>query len=146
MDTKTIANLAQARANHEKSLAELRKLEADFKASKAYQEWSQVVQADAALLDEADKAFRAAGTAEYIAKGEKHLPSYDVAINASVTIPDEGAAIRWSITNFTPALALRKKVFEDAVKAGSIPAELGTVQNLITVKIHSDLSEWLKGE
>jgi hypothetical protein len=47
MDTQIIINLAQARANHEKDLAELRKLEADFKASKAYQEWANVVKTDA---------------------------------------------------------------------------------------------------
>lgn len=58
MDTQIIINLAQARANHEKSLAELHKLEADFKASKAYQEWSNVVQTDTELLAKADELFR----------------------------------------------------------------------------------------
>jgi hypothetical protein len=159
MDTQIITNLAKARAEHEKSLAALRQMEADIKANPVYQKLQNIVQLDAQYLAEADEVFRQEALSNYGIDGNKHKDCYDIAINKTVTIPDEGAAIRWSITNFTPALALRwsitnftpalalrKKVFEDAVKAGSIPNELGFALDVPTVRIHSDLSEWLKGE
>ena len=146
MDTQIITNLAKARAEHEKSLAALRQMEADIKANPVYQKLQNIVQLDAQYLAEADEVFRQEALSNYGIDGNKHKDCYDIAINKTVTIPDVGAAIRWSITNFTPALALRKKVFEDAVKAGSIPNELGFALDVPTVRIHSDLSEWLKGE
>lgn len=45
-----------------------------------------------------------------------------------VSIPNELAAKTWAISNFTPALKLDTKVFEDAAKRGNIPAEIATVQ------------------
>lgn len=45
-----------------------------------------------------------------------------------VSIPNELAAKTWAISNFTPALKLDTKVFEDAAKKGNIPAEIATVQ------------------
>lgn len=45
-----------------------------------------------------------------------------------VSIPNELAAKTWAISNFTPALKLDTKVFEDAAKKGNIPAEFATVQ------------------
>lgn len=45
-----------------------------------------------------------------------------------VDIPNELAAKTWAISNFTPALKLDTKVFEDAAKNGNIPAEIATVQ------------------
>ena len=45
-----------------------------------------------------------------------------------VNIPNELAAKTWAISNFTPALKLDTKVFEDAAKKGNIPAEIATVQ------------------
>ena len=45
-----------------------------------------------------------------------------------VSIPNELAAKTWAIDNFTPALKLDTKVFEDAAKKGNIPAEIATVQ------------------
>ena len=146
MDAQIIINLAQARANHEKSLAELRQLEAKFKAGHEYQQWANIVQNDADLLAKADELFRQEALSGFGTIKEKHAPAYDVAINKSITIPDEGAAIRWCITNFTPALALNKKVFETAAKAGTVPNALANYNKIPTVKIHSDLSEWLKGE
>lgn len=44
-----------------------------------------------------------------------------------VSIPNELAAKTWAISNFTPALKLDTKVFEDAAKKGNIPAEIATV-------------------
>ena len=46
----------------------------------------------------------------------------------TVSIPNELAAKTWAISNFTPALKLDTKVFEDAAKKGNIPAEIATVQ------------------
>ena len=143
MNDNTIATLAEARLDHAKALADLRQAEADFKATPEYQRLTNLERITAQLEADADNAFRDEALGDYAATKAKHAPSYDVSVEHPVTILDEGAAIRWSITNFTPALALRKKVFEAAAKAGSIPEALATVKNEPKVRIHSDLSAWL---
>jgi hypothetical protein len=57
----------------------------------------------------------------------------------TVDIPSELSAKTWCIDNFTPALALDKKAFEDAVKKGQIPAVLATVKTETTITIATKL-------
>ena len=57
----------------------------------------------------------------------------------TVNIPSELSAKTWCIDNFTPALALDKKVFEDAAKKGNIPSILATVTTEATVTIATKL-------
>ena len=146
MDTQTITALAQARREHENSMAELRHLEATFKNSMVWQAMANVERIDAQLLEEADAAFRQEALSNYGVDQNKHQDCYDIKLVQSVSIPDEGAAIRWCVTNFTPALTINKKVFETAVKAGSIPADIAFALEQPKVFIKSDLSEWLKEE
>jgi hypothetical protein len=143
MNDNTITTLAEARLDHAKALADLRQAEANFKATPEYQRLLNLERMTASLEEQADTDFREYAITDYQVEGLKHASAYDIAIGHTVIILDEGAAIRWSITNFTPALALRKKVFEDAAKAGTIPSELATVKDEPQVRIHADLSAWL---
>ena len=62
-------------------------------------------------------------------KADAALPErVSVKMFTTVSIPNELAAKTWAISNFTPALKLDTKVFEDAAKKGNIPAEFATVQ------------------
>ena len=144
MNTETITRLAEARVNHDKIIEEMHKMTEAFQSTQEYKNLNNAMAETSLALDKADELFRQEALSEYDGTtAGKHAPSYDVAISKSITIPDEGAAIKWSITNFTPALALKKKVFEDAVKAGSIPEELGKITEVPSIRIHSDLSDWL---
>jgi len=57
----------------------------------------------------------------------------------TVNIPSELSAKTWCIDNFTPALKLDTKVFEDAAKKGNIPSILATVKTEPTVTIATKL-------
>ncbi len=61
-------------------------------------------------------------------KADAYIPDrVSVKMFTVVSIPNELAAKTWAISNFTPALKLDTKVFEDAAKKGNIPAEIATV-------------------
>ena len=61
-------------------------------------------------------------------KADAYIPErVSVKMFTVVSIPNELAAKTWAISNFTPALKLDTKVFEDAAKKGNIPAEIATV-------------------
>jgi hypothetical protein len=146
MDISIIKSLAMARADREKADSDLKQLEATFRASEEYQRLANIKKMATDLETTFDETFRNIALAQYAEDGDKKAAAYDIKMSSAVKITDEAAALRWSLTNFTPALSLNKKVFETAVKAGSIPEELATVEEAPKVYIHSDLSEWLKGE
>ena len=56
-----------------------------------------------------------------------------------IHIPSELSAKTWCIDNFTPALKLDVKAFEDAAKKGNIPSILATVKTEPTVTIATKL-------
>lgn len=146
MNTEIITTLAQTRARKAEVVENMKAVKAAFEATAEYQtlaaELKQVTEAE----ERADLQFRSAALVLYLQDpATKKTDSYEIKAITAVVIPDEGAAIRWSITNFTPALTLNRKVFEIAVKAGSIPAELATVAEEPKVYIKSDLSAWLAG-
>ena len=143
MNTETITRLAEARVNHDKIIEEMHKMTEAFQSTPEYHALNNAMAETSLALDKANELFRQEALSEFGTTQEKHAPAYDVAISKSITIPDEDAAIKWSITNFTPALAFKKKVFEDAVKAGSIPEELGKITEVPSIRIHSDLTDWL---
>jgi hypothetical protein len=146
MDTQLIITLAQARANHDAAYQVTKALEDAFKVSPEWLEAAKKLEQSAVALNQADADFRQEALAEFGNTGKKQADAYEVKVTRSVTIPDEGAAVRWSITNFTPALSLNKKVFEAAVKAGSIPGDIAFALDTPKVFVKSDLSEWLPKE
>jgi hypothetical protein len=147
MDESIIKSLAGARADREKADSDLKQLEATFKASEEYQRLANIKKMATDLEATFDETLRNAALTQYTEDGEKKAAAYDIKLTSSVKITDEAAAIKWSLNNFTPALSLNKKVFETAVKAGSIPTDLAEVEETPKVFIHSDLSNWLpKGQ
>ena len=56
-----------------------------------------------------------------------------------VHIPSELSAKTWCIDNFTPALKLDTKVFEDAAKKGNVPEVLATVSAEFRAQIATKL-------
>jgi len=80
----------------------------------------------------------------YDPENGKMFDGYGFRSRTTVTITNEKDALQWCLRNFTPALSLNKKVFETAVKAGSIPDELATVETSQTVIIAQDLSSFVE--
>jgi hypothetical protein len=146
MDKQLIATLAQARENHDQAYSDLKVMEDIFHLSPEWLSATSNLEQAAANLSKADADFRQEALATY---GIDHLnkaDAYEIKITKSITIPDENAAIAWCRTNFTPALALNKKVFETAVKAGSIPVDMGFALDVPKVFIKSDLREYIVKE
>jgi hypothetical protein len=143
MNTETITRLAEARIHHDKVIEDMHKMTEAFQSTQEYKNLNNAMVETSLALDKADELFRQEALSEYETAQAKHNPSYDIKLTNSITISDEAAAIKWSITNFTPALSLNKKVFETAVKAGSIPTDLATVEETPKVFVHSDLTDWL---
>jgi hypothetical protein len=144
MDPKTITALAEARVDHDAAIEKLREFEANFKTTPEYRMFASVVEHTLLTLNLADEEFRTEALSTYGVDHQNKADAYEIKLVKSVTIPDEGAAIRWSISNFTPALALNKKVFETAVKAGSIPVDLAFSLEQPKVYIKSDLSAFVR--
>lgn len=144
MDAATVTALAQARARKDAAYQAVKDMEESWKSYQPYREAAAELAQTTDALDKAEADFRQDALSEYGNTHQNKAEAYEIKITKSINIPDEGAAIRWSITNFTPALALNKKVFETAVKAGSIPVELAFMLDQPKVFIKADLSEWLK--
>jgi len=144
MDTQTIIKLAQARAKRAAAKEALDALMDAFTQSTPYDQASIALAYAKADEAQAEADFRTDALAAYGRDQEKHTPAYDIRMEAKITIPDEGAAIRWCITNFTPALTLNRKVFDASI--GAIPADVAFVIPTPKVFIKGDLSEWLKEE
>jgi len=148
MNTEIITILAQARAKKNEATENMKAFKAAFESTPEYQALANNLAKATETENLADEQFRRSALILYESDptNYKKAESYEIKMTAAVTITDEASAIRWSITNFTPALALNRKVFETAVKAGSIPADLATVSEQPKVFIKSDLSDWLAAE
>jgi len=145
MYDKLIVELAKARRRGSAAGEVLTDLLFAFENSPEYIIAKAEVEAADKALKEADATFREGALIAYKMDGEKKTSAYEIKTVSSVMVPDEGAALRWSLTNFTPALQLNRKIFDGAVKAGAIPAELAGVVEEAKVYIKSDLSGWLDG-
>lgn len=142
MDTLIISTLAQARIRKEAALAALKAKVIEFEKTPEYLTLKGELEQASAEEYAADETFRDIALAQYAINKEKHTDAYDVRDDPVVTIPNEAAAIQWSLKNFTPALKLDKKVFIDAIKKGTVPTRLGTYTTQPKIYIHSDLSAW----
>ena len=143
METKVISNLAQARARKSKAIEAIKKLELDLYATAEFQNLATEKEIADKELADAESDFTQFALADFAATQEKQGEAHEIKQMSSVTIKNEAESVSWCKANFTPALSLNKKVFETAVKAGSIPAELATVETTPKVYIKSDLSAWL---
>lgn len=111
---------------------------------KAYLEAKTNLEAARTAEKEADAWIRELALQEYAEIPNKNLHDrVTIKINTSVDVPDEKIAVMWCLHNFTPALSLNRKVFDAAVKAGTISDGIAKVVEKPTVNIASDLSDYL---
>jgi len=144
---ETIIKLAIARDAHVELLGKAHALIQAVRDSSEYialqamitEADKDVVFLDRMVREQALEAFNADGS-------RRPHPAVTVKEFTVVTIPDEMKAREWSFTNFRPALKLDAKVFEKAVKDGTVPAELATVATEARAQIATDLSKYLAEE
>lgn len=133
--------LAQAREEKAKAKAKAQELMEKLIAESGY----NVLKEQITFWDVQEQMFYNGATklALEMEKDGQSLPtSVKVKNFTEAHIEDEKKAREWCLENFTPALTLDKKVFEKAIKDGSIPSELGTVSVVKRAQVASDLSEY----
>ena len=92
----------------------------------------------------ADDELRQASLDQYERDGEKKCEGYEIKLVKVVEIKDPQKAFAWCLSNFTPALKLDTRMFEKAVKDGTIPTELAKVKDEPKVYVDKDLGLFLR--
>ena len=146
IETK-LRELAEARRDlMQAKLAQADILEA-AKQCEAYRTFEAKRLNKSLLVDELERDVKNWGIANFDGQNKKvhakvNIKTFDV---SKVTY-DKNKARNWCISNFTPALKLDEKLFENSALDGTIPAEIATVTFATEdrAQIASDLSEYLE--
>lgn len=136
--------LAVARLSHEQAKAALDERVKQFYEQPEIAELKQAVDVAKTELDNADALVRGDLLTLYDADAiGKKGDGYEVKISKVVTVPDAAKALDWCLSHFTPALKLDEKIFKAAVKTGTIPRNLATVEDEPKIYLDADLSCFL---
>lgn len=142
-----LKRLAQLRAKAEAAIKEKEDAEATAKSTPQWEAYDEAYRAARTAEDDADK-FEFALKGEFVATfdGATKKPYDGVMIEETQTgrITDEAAALKWAMTNYTPAVLLDKRAIEKAAKDGTIKQDWVTVEVGIRAKFATDLSGYLE--
>lgn len=142
-----LRTLAQLRSIAEISITAKQDAEATAKATPEWEAYDEAARNARAAENEADE-YETALKAEFVKNfdGATKKPYDGVMVEETRTgkILDEAAALKWALTNFTPAILLDKRAIEAAAKNGTIKQDFVTVEIGTRAKFASDLSGYLK--
>lgn len=142
-----IAELAQLRVNRNKLHNEQQKMMLALQNSEPYMQLDLMRTQTDAEIERVTEEIRMKALEEFNGTKNKHpFDGVQIKFFTIVSITDETRAREWCLMNFRPALKLDAKVFEKAVKDGTIPADLAKVDVEPRAQISTDLSDYLKGQ
>ena len=146
MDNLLVRDLAYARRLKEQIKSAM-KYELDkLTNSPEYRELEASLQKAVQTEKECEGKVKDAAFATFEASGQADKHPHEAVTIKEFTrceITDHSLALKWCITNFTPALSLDEKMFVDLAKKGGAPEELVKLSAEFKATISQDLSGYL---